>query len=140
MASRFAPKFAARQEGGNLIVKDSYRFRKYMATMGNIPLEIVVTKQRDQRSGNQNRYYRSVIVGMIAEETEHDEEEIHEILKRKFLTEKIEIAPNVFEERTGSTTELNTIQFEAYAQKCREWAQKFLGIKIPMPDRVSDTN
>jgi hypothetical protein len=136
VSSQFTPKFAARQEGGKLIVADGYRFKKCLETFGDNPLDLIIRIHREQRTTPQNKYYMKVVVGMIAGHTGQNDGAIHEILKRKFLTRTIEIAPGVFEEETGSTTELDTVSFPEYWDKCREWALDFLKLNIPEPEQV----
>ena len=36
-----------------------------------------------------------------------------------------------------STTRLDTLEFTDYIEKCRLWANEFLGLQIPLPGEVS---
>jgi hypothetical protein len=36
-----------------------------------------------------------------------------------------------------STTRLNTLEFTDYIEKCRLWANEFLGLNIPLPGETS---
>lgn len=139
MSYKFVPKFTARQEAGNLIIADSYRFRKYVETLGDGELEIVVRGAKSDRSNPQNRYYWGVVISLIADHTGVDQMDLHEILKNKFLREVV-----CFQTKTGkqleivgrSTTELKTNEFEEYLAQVRAWAGAELGIAIPLPNEV----
>lgn len=136
MSDKFVPKFPARQESGNLIVLDSYRFKKYIETLGDKELDITVKVHRGHCTDSQRQYYWPVIIGMIAEKTGHSEDEIHEILKKKFLTKSIELSPGIIVEIVGSTEDLDTKQREEYHKNCREWAWDFLRLSVPLPNEV----
>lgn len=91
------------------------------------------------RSNPQNSYYWSVCVGMISEHTGFTPEEVHEILKNKFLSEpktlKLNSSPQlVFV--TKSTTELDTRTFEEYLSRIRMFASQELSIYIPNPNEI----
>lgn len=90
------------------------------------------------RSTPQNKYYWSVVVKILSEETGYTTDEIHEIIKYKFLSER-----KLFREHKGlqtfawiakSTTILDTKEFEELMTKIREWASQVLGIWIPEPN------
>jgi hypothetical protein len=36
-----------------------------------------------------------------------------------------------------STTRLDTLEFTDYIEKCRLWANEFLGLQIPLPAEVT---
>jgi hypothetical protein len=67
---------------------------------------------------------------MIAEETGHEPDEVHEFLKLQFLKKNLDKLGDV----AKSSTELNTLEFEEYAEKCRRWASVFLNLNIPEPN------
>lgn len=66
------------------------------------------------RSDNQNRYYWGICLSLIADETGHTTEEIHEVMKRKFLPRKFVSFAGVTEEVPKSTTTLTTKEMEEY--------------------------
>ncbi len=110
---------------------------------GNYLVE--VKKNRPIRSLNANKYYH-VIVNIIAIETGHTHEELHEALKMKFNSKKIFIerkekgmteAEQVAERLVpsmiipGSTADLDTAEFASYINRIKHWAAEELHIIIP---------
>lgn len=93
--------------------------------------------QKD-RSNNQNRYYWGVVVKLICDHTGYSADEIHEILKYKFLSYPITLLAKEKEELyvATSTTKLDTKQFEDYLSRVREWASIKLGVFIPQPNEA----
>ncbi len=98
------------------------------------------------RSGCQNRYYWGVVIDLLSEHTGFDREEMHEVLKHKFLRKTVWIhKKGGIEEQsiiTKSTTGLTTKQFEEYLSGIRQWASADLGVFLPEPNEAdyADTN
>lgn len=88
-----------------------------------------------KRSNNENSYYWGVVIDAIATETGNEPETIHQALKIKFLLNRMQ-CNGMLIATTKSTTELTTIEFEAYLDKVRLWASEFLHIEIPLPNEV----
>ena len=95
------------------------------------------SSDKKQRSNNQNRYYRGVVIARLSEHTGFTPEEMHEVLKWKFLRGwKTLNTKQGFKEAeyTRSTAELDTKEFEAYMTKVREFASIELSCWIPEPN------
>lgn len=96
------------------------------------------SSDKKQRSGNQNRYYFGVMVDLISEYTGFTRNELHEVLKHKFLRKTLWIPKKdgVKEQSiiTYSTTDLTTKQFEDYLSEIRQWASSDLGLFLPEPN------
>ena len=90
------------------------------------------------RSIPENKYYWSVIIGILSEELGYSSNEMHEILKAMFLTLKryIKNKKGIVREVTTirSTTELTTIDFEKYLSDIRIWASAEMNVFLPMPN------
>lgn len=89
------------------------------------------------RSNPQNRYYWGVCIALLSEHTGYTTDEIHEVLKHKFLKRVLRMLnlkqKNVEEVSiTESTSNLDTIQFEEYLSQVRIWASQ-LGCYLPEP-------
>lgn len=92
------------------------------------------------RSTQQNRWLWGVCYKMIAEHTGYSADEIHELMKHRFLRHFIDIETrNGIEqlETVKSTTQLNTIEFNSYTTQIQQWASIELGISIPDPNEVT---
>ena len=134
---KHALKFSARQENGNLIIQDAYRFKKYMAMFGTKQIDVIVKEHHEDRTNPQERYYRGVIVRMISEKTGQPVPDVHKALKRMFLTKTIELIPGQPVEVVGSTRDLDTVEMNDFMRQCREWAWDFLEhFVIPEPEKV----
>lgn len=90
-----------------------------------------ITK-RKMRSVEQNAYYWGIVIKILCEEIGYSKDEMHDALRMKFLTyENVQGLPT-----TLSTTQLSTIEFEAYLEQIRRWASMDMGIIIPDPIKV----
>ena len=93
------------------------------------------------RSNPQNAYYWSVIIPMIRKQIGYEPDEIHGVLKSKFLnpmTMRINNPDGAFDDLVfvGDTKSLKTDEFEKYLSDIRSWASKFLHMFIPLPNEV----
>ena len=96
-----------------------------------------VKKKRNTRSNVQNNYYWACIVQPLSEELGYFPNEIHDILRAKFINEweMIEINDNkIGLNKIKSTTALNTKEFEVYAEQIRIWALSELNIRLMLPN------
>lgn len=83
------------------------------------------------------RYYWAVVATMIAEETGHSKDMVHEALKRKilgYIDERtgLEMVPSVF----GDESALTVTEKRAFVDEVRRWAFDFLNIAIPDPESI----
>ena len=97
---------------------------------------LVVSKNKPNRSNEQNRYYFGVVVKILSNETGYTVDEMHEILKYKFLGVK-EISWGTDRIVTiKDSKSLKTDEFEDYLKRIREWASAELSIYLPLPNEV----
>lgn len=90
-----------------------------------------------RRSNKQNSYYWGVCLPLISEHTGFLPEEVHEILKRRFLTEQRVLKTKrsiEFVDVPKSTTTLDTVSYEQFMSNVRMFASQELGISIPEPN------
>lgn len=83
-----------------------------------------------------NALYWAVYVETLAEHTGYAPEEMHDILKAKFLPKKCAVQDKngeVVGEFVigGSTVKLNTSQFCDYLRDIKVWARESLDVEIP---------
>lgn len=99
---------------------------------------------KQNRSNNQNAYYWGVIIELLSEHTGFERDEMHEVLKHKFLRYTVWIPKKegVKEQSiiAKSTTKLTTKQFEEYQGQIRQWASSDLGLFLPEPHEVNYAN
>ena len=116
--------------------KDKQTLINYLKELGNDYL-VDVKKQRNTRSNMQNSYYWKCIVQGLAEELGYFPDEMHDVLRAKFLSEYEMISINdkqIALNKIGSTTALNTKAFEVYTEQIRVWAITDLGIRLMLPN------
>jgi hypothetical protein len=96
-------------------------------------VECIVRKVQTKSSHRQNSYYWAVIVHIISEYTGHEPDEIHDLLKWKFLKRRddkgLEYVP--------SSMDLSTVDREKYHGDCRHWASVVLNLNIPLPNEAT---
>jgi len=125
---------------GKLLLDKGPKFREYLSTLNGKRVQVTVEKIKNSRTTSQNRYYWGVVVKLIAQHTGHDPEQIHELLKQKFSPKWHWNTPATTTPTMSiptSTTRLDTLEFVEYTEKCRLWANEFLGLEIPLPGEVA---
>lgn len=130
---------------GNGVVKDgrlrilrSDVFAAQLATLRDGAVEIAISRKRATRSQEQNAWYWSCLVGLVAEHTGYSPNEIHEVYKAKFLPKRLAMCDGNGEIKGefvigGTTAKLTTVQFSDYCEEIRAWAAQDLGVHIPDP-------
>ena len=121
-----APAFAKQQERAFATLKDG----EYLARLGKVKVK---------PSDPQRAWYFSQIVVLCAAECGYRKDAMHELLKAKHLpkdlAERGENGVLVGELVIGgSITKLNRGEFSEYCSECVDWAEGFLGVRIPPPD------
>jgi hypothetical protein len=99
---------------------------------------IGIKKNRQARSLAFNRYYWSVVIPYLALEIGYTKEEMHDVLRRMFLSyeKKNEMTQSV-DVFLISTTKLDNVQFNEYVEKIRIFAMEQLSIYIPLPNEIN---
>jgi len=98
---------------------------------------VQIEKSRQTRSLPQNKYYWGVIVPILASEFGYYKDEMHELLRRKFLA-YTRVNPHTGEEElfAKSTTKLNTAEIEIYLDSIRTWALSEFSVYLPLPNEI----
>ena len=104
-------------------------------------IEIKITKYRNKRTNEQNRYYWGVVIPILADHFGHDNsEDMHEDLKLKFnpIKSKIEAEKII----GGTTTKLSTVDFysaeDSYIERICRWAAMEYSVYVPPPQKKED--
>lgn len=132
------PLFDGTIRGSQLFLDKGEKFKQDLAGLNGKRVQVTVEKIKHSRTLQQNKYYWSVVVKLIAQHTGHPPEQIHELLKQMF-SPKWHFASNLMGASSipTSTTRLDTIAFVQYTEECRMWANEFLGLQIPLPGEVT---
>lgn len=113
------------------MLDDRNGFNAYLASL-NGEVELVLQKYRKNRTIPQNNFYRAYL-HVIAKDTGHSEEELHEFFKTMCLETRIVMMFGKAVEVKGSTTDLSKAGMWKYMQKI----EALTGIPIPDPNKVT---
>jgi hypothetical protein len=124
---------------GRMVLLDHALFQENMKALkrGEVFYLIVERRREKTVSDPLRRYYFSVVATMIAEETGHSKDVLHEALKRKilgYIDERtgLEMVPSVFSDES----QLTISEKWAFIEEVRRWAADFLNLWIPDPERA----
>jgi hypothetical protein len=130
-------KFTGKKENGKFVFVNRDIYARFMDSVPEgQDLEMTIGKKWRQRSIKQNAYYWSAVLPIIAADTGHTVEELHEVFKGMFLPKKIIDYRGKETAIDGSTPEQGTIEFTAYLENIRAEAAS-MGINIPDPTTVT---
>lgn len=129
------PTFAAIVKKGRLLMRDETIWNSFLWKLKDgEEVKVRVTKQKKDRSHDQNAYYWGAVLAVISHETGHTPEELHEIFKRLFLPPRIVELHGMKIKLPGSTANLSVAEFYEYVERIRSWAATELSINIPDPE------
>jgi hypothetical protein len=129
------------KENGRIKVLQPEIMRRVVDSLKNQRVYTLTIRDKKEEartvSDPMRRYYWAVVVAMIAEETGHSKEMIHEALKRKILAYTddrtgLEMVPSVFSDQSTLTIQ----EKKAFIEEVRRWAFDFLNLSIPDPQTV----
>ena len=118
-------------------IRDEYSRQRVADTLSAVDptlgWRVTVEKLKKVRTLNQNSLYHRHCA-ILANEIGEGHEDMHELLKVKFLPPRtVTVAGETIEYRP-STTQLTTAEFSAYMEKYTAWAASFLGVALPYPE------
>ena len=138
MKKEIYPIWQVIKTGDTLEIVEYSNYKRYISTLKDGELELVVRRAKRNRSNSQNSYYWGVVIPLIAEEIgELINEDVHNILREKFLKKGVDILGNRYE-IVRSTADLSTMEFEKYLKEIRLWASMELSVKIPLPNEAEN--
>ena len=124
--------FVATVSEGRLIHDFPERFARYLMTLEGKRVNILVTKFKKKRSLEQNSFYWGILIDILSREFGYESEEIHLMLREKFLRIYDDKHPDFVIAR--STTKLTTVEFVEYIEKIQRWAAQEHQIYLPDPN------
>lgn len=108
------------------------RFREHRKSLEGERIDLILRKHEDLRTAQQNKFYHKIVVEILSEHTGYTHDEMHENLKRMFLS----ATDGHGLIRVGSTAKLKTKEFTEYIDKIMRWAAIELRCPIPEPNSV----
>mgnify|MGYP003629212828 FL=1 len=100
---------------------------------------VTIQKAKKKRSNPQNAYFHGCVVPIVTNAMldvgiRTSNSETKEMLKRKFLSEEVPFADGQYLERTKSTSELSTSEFNDFIAQVQQFAAEWLGVEVPDPN------
>lgn len=127
---------------GKLTILEKEKFIQKMKELEGMELKVSISKVYDPRSPLQNGYYWGCIIDLFLRgwmETQGEQiamEEAHEILKHECnYTERINPLSGEIIRKGKSTTDMSTVDFEEYLERCRRFIWEWFAIIVPLPDK-----
>lgn len=125
--------------GGALKIRNRAALSQALRGMKDGAVLVTIERLRATRSQQQNKFYWGVIVQLLADYTGYTPDEMHEVLKAKFLPKRFAVCDGNGEVRDelvigGSSAALNTVEFGEYCDAIQQWAAETLGVVIPDPE------
>jgi len=126
--------FIGNARNGKLEILDKDKFRNDFAEAfkEDVVVEGVIEKQSRSRTNQQNRWLWGVAYKILSDHTGYTPEEIHEIIKYKFLRKHYTVGDEQYDVGSTTTT-LSTVEFSEYKEKIQRFGAT-LGCNIPDPN------
>lgn len=120
-------------KGGKMFIRNRHDFDKSIKMFEGKQIEIVVQKKRNVRSLQQNRLWW-LYVTIISESLGYEKDEMHDILKFKFLKrERVVESTGEIIPYLESTTRLTRSEFSNVVDAVIRWAAE-MDIVLPEPN------
>ena len=124
-------------KGCKILIHD-YDKEKWVLNLSSLEgkeCEFIARRKGARKSNKQNKYYRGIVVKLIAENCGYTPDRAHGALLMKFFKE---VDPENGAEYIRSTRldQWKTIEWEEKMSEIRQWASEFLSLYIPKPNEV----
>jgi len=127
------PIFRGRITQGKVVLDQPSHYLAQITKLEGKRIEQMLRVEKSQRSLNQNSYYWGVVLDILSKHTGYEIDELHEILKYKFLQVATSSEGKEPYQYVKSTTKLNTAEMEEYLDRIKRWAAMELSCVIPDP-------
>ena len=115
---------------GNLILNNKRRFKDNLLEYEGKEVEIRIRERKNKRTNEQNSLYWKWIE-VISKSLGYTREEMHELIKYKFLKRSTIKKNGVEEVRLKSTTTLTVNEFSQFMNDIYFWSNNTLNISLP---------
>lgn len=119
--------------GGLMDLRSKTAIAQYCAKVKNGTVIITAKLPEKPSSWEQHKYCHGVVIPIIAQHMGHEKHEYHEVYQYVKYAVWAEYYPGKIPP-SFSKEEANTVEFEDFMTKIRQWASKFLGCYIPEPN------
>ena len=134
----FDIKYRGTISNGAFVPEDPDSYANYLRSFPDkAAVESIVRKERREKSNQQNRYYRGVVVPCIGDALgyqAYEYDQVHAIIQAKFL---IYLDDNGLPfVRSTRLQDWTTAEWEEKLEEIKRWAAEEVGIVIPDPNAV----
>ncbi|MDE2107178.1 MAG: hypothetical protein KGL39_58775 [Patescibacteria group bacterium] len=124
----------------HFVLDNPIMLKRILVLLNNLDLtkkwDVTVQRHSESRTRSQDGLYWRW-VGIVADETGHDKDEIHHLMKTKFLDPIVlKIGDESMEYR--SITKLSAKEMSAYMEKVYAFVTSQLGIALPVPEELHE--
>ena len=126
------PLFRGKVVRGKFIPDNPEAFQSEFTKYEGKVVYVTVDKETNRNTLKLHKYYRGVIIPILAEHTGYSKDEMHKELARKFLSEPLENGLLYIR----STADLSTTDFLNYIEAVKRFASE-LDCYIPNPNEVN---
>ena len=124
--------FFAKAKAGELEFSNKKAIKDFLLTIEKKDVWVRIERMTGKRSDSQNAFYWAYLT-IIANETGHTENDLHELFKRIFLPPQFKKILGREVKMPATTTKLDKIEFGEYLDKiCAE-----TGVPLPDPKKYS---
>lgn len=124
--------------GGLLVLDRPQDYARYTRSLAGRFVEVVLRRQRTQRSLQQNNFYFGVVVTLLAAHCGYEKDEMHNVLAMRFLRMEDCVIMGVRIPRRRHTPDTDTTEFSEYLDACIRLAAE-LGVVVPDPRELDLT-
>lgn len=123
------------KKNGNLVFDnpEAFAVAKSLIPEGK-RFELTLDKERVARTTQSNKYLWGVVYAIISEHTGYDPEQVHDAMKEKFASQRLESGLMI----TERTSKMDTIRFSKYVDDIKRFAAEFFGLNIPDADKYKE--
>lgn len=119
---------------GKLFFRNKGKLEQEIIASGLKEFDVTIEKKKKHRSAEQNKWYWACVT-IIANELGYQKDEMHEIIKFKFLKgEKVDEKSGEVFEYLRSSADLSTTEFSVFMENLIQWAIQTFNITLPMPN------
>jgi len=136
------PLFFGEVKDGKMTVENRQKMVEWIRTLEGKKVQVVIERKKRKRTsgkkheeGNQNGYYWSVVLPIVADYVGEDKNTMHDILVEMYAPK---IARDVLGQRhlvTVRSKNMDTVQFKEYVDTIVRKMDE-LDVKIPPPNKV----
>lgn len=125
---------------GKLQSNVSQQIKDFLPSLETKRVVIKIEKVKSNRSDQQNKLYW-VYNSILSKEIGYDKNELHEIIKYKFLTkEKVDENTGEVYNYVGSTAKLNKSDFADFVSELQRWSVVTFNCYLPSPNEQLTIN